>query len=427
MEGLPTPGSVVEPVIPAATAPVVPAATPAADPTAKPAAQATPAASPAPEPGALGTEANPVVVPRGTQDAFKKIADAGYKPEDIEAYLATIPDEATRQHLKDSLEGKQVYLKEGVTPFDELDPFTEEELKNPEALTKDPELLIARIERMNKEFLELAEEAEKAKNSVPEPLQRIMTHPLVKLAVDEMEAGQDFAMQYFDGDKFMALANQALESGDVESVKALVAQIPETMSEILNIAIAKTKEEHAAAMEQERIEAAMKLELETGLTRVSLLPDFKSSEPEMKDGKLNLNHPGVAFADWLIRGLAEGKLNLDAINYQGGFDKVAMNWLANQRGGTGKLVADARQSSAASWREKMLRSRQSALAPAQAKTLTVGTGGVQTPLLHGVDIMLALRDPGYAERATYGLNDKQISEVSSAVMAASRGGLTNLR
>jgi len=57
----------------------------------------------------------------------------------------------------------------------------------------------------------------------------------------------------------------------------------------------------------------------------------------------------------------------------------------------------------------------------------VGTGGVQTPLLHGVDIMLALRDPGYAERATYGLNDKQMSEVSSAVMAASRGGLTNLR
>lgn len=424
MEGLPTPGSVVEPIVPAATAPVAPATTPTEDPAAQPAA---PAASPAPEPGALGTEANPVVVPRGTQDAFKKIADAGYKPEDIEAYLATVPDEATRQHLKDSLEGKQVYLKEGVTSFDELDPFTEDELKDVEALTKDPELLVARIERMNKEFLELADEVEKAKNSVPEPLQRIMTHPLVKLAVDEMEAGQDFAMQYFDGDKFMNLANQALESGDVESIKALVAQIPETMSEILKIAIAKTKEEQVAALEQERVEAAMKLELETGLTRVSLLPDFKSSEPEMKDGKPNLNHPGVAFADWLIRGLADGKLNLDAINYQGGFDKVAMNWLANQRGGTGRLVAEARQSSAASWREKMLRSRQSALAPAQAKTLTVGTGGVQSPLMHGVDISLALRDPGYAERVTYGLNDKQLAEVNSALIAAAQGGLTNLR
>lgn len=411
------PGAPLEPVVQPPVAPeaVAPVAAPV-DP-----------ASPAPEPNALGTEANPVVVPRGTQDAFAKIAESGYKPEDIDAYLATIPDEATRQHLKDSLEGKQVFLKEGVTPFDELDPFTEDELKNPEALTKDPELLIARIERMNKEFLELAEEAEKAKNSVPEPLQRIMTHPLVKLAVDEMEAGQDFALQFFDGDKFMELANQALEAGDVEGIKALVGQIPETMNEILKIAIAKTKEEQAAALEQERTEARMKMELENGLSKVAMLPDFKSSEPEMKDGKPNLNHPGVAFADWLITGLATGKINLDAINYQGGFDKVAMNWLANQKGGTGKMVAEARQSGAISWREKMLRSKQAAMAPATAKSLTVGTGGVQTPLLHGVDIMLALRDDGYAERVTYGLNDKQLSEVDSALKAASRGGLTNLR
>lgn len=409
------------------TAPAVtPTAVPAAAPVVDPAAVATPAipgavqpASQAPE--SVGTQSNPVVVPRGTQEKFQELAASGYKPEEIQAYLETIKDESVRQLVKDSLDGKQVFLKEGGIDLDSVDPFDPEELKNHEELVKDPELLVARIQKTQEEYLKLAEELEHAKNSVPEPMMRILQHPLVKLAVEEMRSGEGFVPKVFDGEVFTDYMKAALESGDKASALAMIEQVPEAIDLAVKSAVAEVLE-RAEREKQEEIRAVeLRTELDKSLTKISGRPEFQTKEPEMVNGEPNLNHPGVAFADWLIKGLADGNLTLQAIQYQGGMEQLAMNWLSAQRGGIGKMIHDTTSKQMDSFREKMLRSRNSALAAGKASTLSVPTGGVVSPLLHGVDIDLAMR--GTPEGRQYassiansrGLTPSQLNDVANEI------------
>lgn len=399
--------------------------TPAAAPVADQPAVATPAspeagqpASPSPEPA--GSQNNPVVVPRGTQEKFKEIEAGGYKPEAIEAYLATIQDEATRQLVKDSLDGKQVYLKEGEIDLESVDPFLPEDLENLEDLVKDPELTAARIKKMSEEFIALHNELEQAKNSIPEPMQRVLQHPLVKVALEEMGRGEPLSMQWFNGDVFAQEATALIDSGNTEAIKSLVSQVPEAMNQLLAVAVADTK----AKMEQEFALKAevMKLESEVtaGLTSVANLPEFKSNVPPRIGDQPNLQHPGVAFSYWLQESLADGSVTPLTIEKFGGYQKVALQWLANQRGGMGKLIADARNQGAMSFREKLLRGkRDGSLSGSTAATLNVPTGGVATALVHGVDIDLAAQNTpsgqAYAKAALRGLSPQQQSEVAQAL------------
>lgn len=396
-----------------AVAPVAPVATSATT------APATPDASLAPE--SAGSQNNPVVVPRGTQEKFKELEAGGYKPEAIEAYLATIPDESTRQLVKDSLDGKQIYLKEGGIDMDAVDPFLPEELDNLEELVKDPELVAARIKKMTEEFLALNEELEQAKNAVPEPMQRILQHPMVKLAVQEMERGEVPALKSFDSDTYKAYAAQLIESGDPEALKQFVEHTASEVEVMLANAVAVTRDEMEREADMKVAVAKAEADLQAGLMKVDALPEFKTSIPaKLPDGSLNPSHPGIAFSYWLYEGLASGEMTMAGVERLGGIDKVALGWLSNQRGGMGKMIADARNQSAMSFRAKLLQGkRDGSLAGSTAKTLTVPTGGVATPLLHGVDINLASQGTpsgnAYAANAMRGLNDAQLKEVADAI------------
>lgn len=403
-----------------------PTTAPAAAPVADPAVVATPAspeagqpASQAPE--AVGTQNNPVVVPRGTQEKFQELAAGGYKPEEIQAYLETIKDESVRQLVKDSLDGKQVFLKEGGIDLDSVDPFDPEELKNHEELVKDPELLAARIQKTQEEYLKLAEELEQAKNTIPEPMQRILQHPLVKLAVEEMRSGEGFVPKVFDGEVFTDYMKAALESGDKASALAMIEQVPQAIDLAVKSAVAEVLERSEHEKQEEVRAIELRTELDKSLTKISGRPEFQSKEPELINGEPNLNHPGVAFADWLIKGLADGNLTLQAIHYQGGIEQVAMNWLSAQRGGIGKMIADTTSKQMESWREKTLRSRNNALAAGKASTLSVPTGGVVAPLLHGVDIDLAMRNTPEGRRYadsianSRGLTPSQLNDVANEI------------
>lgn len=409
------------------TAPAVtPTAVLAAAPVADPAAVATPAsqeqgqpASQTPEPS--GSKENPVVVPRGTQEKFKELEAGGYKAEDIQAYLDTIKDESVRQLVKDSLDGKQVYLKEGGIDLETVDPFDPEELKDLDALVKDPELVAARIQKMQDEYLKLADELDQAKNSVPEPMQRILQHPMVKLAVEEMGRGESFVPKIFDGEAFSDYMKEAISSGNPAAAIEMIEQVPQAIEQIVasSVAAAIERIEQENKAEIQRIE--MRTELDSAFSKVASRPEFQSKEPEMVDGAPNLKHPGVAFADWLITGLDNGSLTLQAIKYQGGMEQVAMNWLASQRGGIGKMIHDNTTKQVETFREKVLRSRNAALAAGKAATLSVPTGGVVAPLLHGVDIDLAMRNTPEGHRYAAGIaNSKnltasQISEISAEI------------
>ena len=423
--GAPAPAPAAEPVIPGL--PPVPA--PAAVPDAS-VAPTNPAPSAAPDQTPfIGTVENPVTVPRGTQEKFKALESEGWKPESIEAYLQSIEDEATRQHVKDAIDGKKVYLKEAPLDVDSVDPFTEDEIKDREALIKDPDLLAARIEKMNKEFLGLADELEKAKNTVPEPMQRILQHPMVKAAVLEMERGEPFAAQYFKADQFLSACKDALQKGDAASLMAIIEAVPEAINKVTSSAVAAEVHRLENQQKQDIQLAQAKATLESDLTKISVLPAFKSNEPEMVNGQPNLNHPGVAFTDWLLKGLAKGTMTYGAITHMGGMDKIAMTWLANQKGGVGKMISDAKAQEVESWRAKMLKSRNSALAASQASTLNVPTGGVVQPLFHGVDISLAMKNTPegrrYAEDVNRALQSQPRIQAEVAAEIRRRAGMTN--
>ena len=404
------------------TAPVAPAAAPVTAPVAPAApavasiagAPAVAPASPAPEP-ALGSQEAPITVPRGTQEQFAKLEAGGYKQEEVDAYLATIPDEATREHVKKALAGEQIFLAEAEIDHETVDPFSPEELADVEALTKDPELLVARIQRSQEEVIKLTEELEVARKTLPEPMVRLLQDPLVKTRLEEIEAGVPFTAQAFDRDTYNQLFEAAFASGDMEQIKALAAQVPDAVEHIVTSTIAAIKAEEAQKAAVAIRQAELTAELDGALDRIATRPEFKSSEPEMLNGQPNLKNPHVAFTDWLMSNMASGTITRAGIEALGGYDDLAMVWFSKNRGGVGKMIHEASNRSVTSYREKMLASRNKALAAGQAAPLALSSGGIQTPLVHGVDIAYALKDDGYSERVSRKLTDSQRAEVAAAM------------
>ena len=405
---------IVAPVAPEATAPSV---TPIVAPEVTP-----PAVSPAaPEAGpVVGTKDNPVVVPFGTEAKFKELAEGGWKQEDIDAYLTSIPDEALRAQIKDGIDGK-LHLADGDAPEDVIaNPFTPEELAE-----LDP-IAAARINFIQDQLLEQMEAVEKARGELPDPMKRLLMDPVVKARLAAVEKGESFVPEMLHTENIMGVAQSFVESNDIAGLQDLLKTVLEAVPEVILQQHANTLQEFEQREQAKAENDRVVNYISYGLQRLEAKPEFQSNKPaviETANGPmLNPEHPGGAFTLWLEAAMKDG-LTLPVIDKMGGLEGLAYTWLANQKGGFGQIVKGAVDKSNETLREKLMRSKASALRASAAPTLSVATGGVVKSLLHGIDIDLAIKDPdGYAARVDVSkLTDAQLSEVSAAIKRKASG------
>lgn len=397
---------------------------------AAPIAQDQASQQPAQQPAAdvkLGTQENPVIVPAGTQDALQKLSEGGWKPEDIDAYLGSIQDEELRQHIKDSIEGKGTMLQESdPAPDPDNAPFTDEELEK-----LDP-AIASRLRLVQESLLSSIEAAEKhqqeleaARGEIPPQLQRLLQDPVLKARQEELERGETYLV-HFNETYFNEESARLLQAGDLEGLKAHLAEIPAVIAEIARRSRAEATEEfeQKAAIQEKR--NALANYFEVSLTKVTGRQEFKSSEPELlADGNPNPKNPASAFAMYLYGGLADGSLTMQSIEYMGGIEKLAMSWIADRKGGIGNLAQEAERRGMEGMKQRLLQGRAKALGAGTAQSLSVSSAASARPLVHGVDIDLAISDPSYAAKVSKSLSDEKRSEVVKAILE--RSGMTNSR
>lgn len=397
-------------------------AAPAADQTQLPAADQggqQPEQQAAPQPAGSapvepnGTAENPFTVPTGTIAKLEEIAASGYKQEDIDAYLSSIEDEGLRAKVKDSLDGK-VHLVDAEPEAPSLEePFTFEELEG-----LDP-AVSGRIRYLQDQLLSQMDAVEKAREELPAPMQRLLNDPVVRARLSEMEKGP-FVPSVLDSENISAIAQQHVAAKNIDGLMELLNDVVAAVPEVILQQRAAMEQEAQETRQREQADMRRNAYMASGFDKLEQKPEFKSSVPQTimgPDGKeaLNPEHPASSFALWLIGQMQNNGMTIELIDSMGGIEGVAYNWLANQRGGFGKIVHNAVTNAQETMREKLLRSRNAALASVQAKTLGAASAGVAKTLLHGVDIEQAYKDSGYSARAMKGLNDMQIREVTKAL------------
>ena len=402
---------------PAAVAPAASTEPVVASTTQAPVAQAPVVEGQAPAPIA-GTEEKPFLLPHGSQAKFKELADGGWKQEDIDAYLGTIEDEGKRNTMRDAIDGKLGVLgEEDPAPEPVDNPFTQEELQ-----ALDP-VMSGRINFLQQQLLEQMDAVEAARGELPPQMQRILMDPVVKARMEEVASGTPFVPSVLATDVILPEAERLVQAGDVASLHQLLKDVVEAVPEV----ILQQRAELGRAFEEQKAQAAEEARVNTYLrsefSTIENLPEFKSSKPAVvldAQGReaLNPEHPGAAFALHITSLMREQGLTLDLIQKMGGMTQMAYNWLANQKGGYGKIVNDARQQGSTAFADKLRASMNKALAQSTVKPIGTPTGGVVKNLVHGVDVALAISDPRYAQSAMSGLNPGQLIEVAKAMQSA---------
>lgn len=398
---------------PTAAPAVAPSAAPASAPAQPAATQAAPEAHQpvAPVEGA-------VMVPHGTVAKMCELADAGDQGA-IDAWIKSQPAE-----LQDNL--RKAFAGEGVT-IQDMDPeaaadtagdlefITPDELLDREALAKDPRLA-DRIAIMHDEMLAMSQELEKARTNLPEPALR---DPVMQARLRELAEGKTAYASHFNADAFSAAALAAIESGDMEAVKQHFALVPDVMEAVVRSAVAEAIEENQKAVASEREKSEFNAFLGTGIATLKGMEEFKSNVPEMVNGAPNPENPIAAFTSWFVANVNKGLFTPAVVAEMGGFENLALSWMAKNRGGIGKLVAEAGARSRTSFLQKLEASRRTGMAQASVRP-AVGLNSASTGLnIHGVDIERAKADPhGYGAAAISGLDGFKKGEVAKALLAA---------
>ena len=358
------------------------------------------------------------MVPHGTVAKMGELAEAGDKGA-IDAWIASQPAE-----LQDNL--RKAFAGEGVTIQDadpeapaavpgELEFITPEELLDREALAKDPRLA-DRIAIMHDEMLAMSQELEKARTSLPEPALR---DPVMQARLRELAEGKTSYANHFNAEAFSAAALAAIEAGDMEAVKQHFALVPDVMEAVVRSAVAEAIEENQKAVAAEREKADFNAFLGTGISTLKGMDEFKSNAPEMVDGAPNPENPIAAFTSWFVQNVNKGIFTPAVVAEMGGFENLALSWLAKNRGGIGKLVAEAGARSRASFMEKLQASRRSGMAQAAVRPAVGMNSGAAGLSIHGVDIERAKADPrGYGAMAIAGLDAQKKAEVAKTLLNA---------
>lgn len=370
-----------------------------------------PVAPAAAEPVApTGTAEAPFIVPAGTQAKFEELKAGGWKDEEVEAYLATIEDEDLRAKIKDGIDGKAHLSEEDPAPVQNDEPFTAEELAQ-----LDPSLA-ARISFFQDQLLEQMDAVEQAKGELPPQMQRLLQDPVVRARLDSVSKGEEFVPSELNADYIKSLAAPLVEAGNAKELAALLEDVIAAVPEVILQQKASILEEQKRTIEAQAREHEINAYMASGFSKIDQLPEFKSNKPvfvETAQGRIpNAEHPGMAFAMWIQDSMEKNGLTLPLIEEMGGLEQLAYTWLAKQKGGFGQIVKGAVDKSSETLRDKLLRTRNSALAKSAARTLSTASPGTARSLMHGVDVDLALRDHSYAASATKGLSAIQQSEVA---------------
>ena len=360
-----------------------------------------------------------VMVPHGTVAKLTELAESSDAAA-REQWLASQPEEL-REKLREALDGGDVKIQDmdptGTDKPQDLSMILPEELDNLDALRQDPNLG-DRIKLMQDELLALHEESQKALDRVPEPMKRILVDPVVKARLAEMESGKPFMPTILDEEHISGIASQLVAANDIAGLQALLADVVKAVPEV----ILSNQAELIQAQEQKAAQAQQQMRINSylheGLVSVENMPEFKSSEPAVINGQLNPEHPGAAFALWLEGGMRERGLTLDMIEEMGGVQGMAYAWLAKQKGGVGRLVADASARGREAYIASLSASRAKALSQHGVKPSVGMNSAASAVRVHGVDIARAQTDPrGYGASAIAHLTGQQKIEVANAMEA----------
>ena len=420
------------------TAPATSPATQAEDQNLQASTEATSAAQASAEVPAAGAAEAPkhefqepiegaVMVPHGTVAKMGELAKAGDTAA-IDAWIKEQPSEL-QESLRKAFDGSEEVTIQDSDPElaelteDSFEPFSDEELSK-----LDP-AAAQRIAFLQNQIVQQMEAAEASKGSIPPDVQAALNDPFVRQHIEMLATGKSYTPAEFDMDAIRGLAKASVDSGDIAALGNLLEKVLDAIPDVERGIRGETErvltEKHQAALQQQQFHDFM----ERGLELVhSEVPEFKSTSiPEtiVRNGvtEINPEHPAGKFAFWLGDMMRQGAITQVALA-KFGFKKFAYDYLAEQKGGMGNVVASAVKNGQETLRDKFMRSRNKALGATTAKTLNVPSSGVVRPLLHGVDLELAARDHSYAARVSKGLSDSQKSEVAKRL--AEMAGLTSL-
>lgn len=363
------------------------------------------------------------MVPHGTVAKLAELAETGDSAA-REQWLASQPEEL-REKLREALDGGDVTIQDmdptGTDKAQDLSMILPEELDNLESLRNDPNLG-ERIRLMQNELLGMNEELEKAQGTLPEPMKRLLTDPVVKARLEEVSSGKSFVPQALDEESIGIMVDQLVQANDMAGLRELISDVVKAVPEV----ILEQRAQLQLDMEQKQAQAQEALRvnsyLASGFNELERLPEFQSKEPPMIQGALNPEHPGAAFALWLEDSMKTRGLTLDLIDDMGGLKAVAYTWLAKQKGGMGQLVASAGVRGREAYIASLNASRAKLLEKNGVKPSVGMNSAASAVRVHGVDIARAQTDPrGYGASAIAHLTGAQKVEVANAMEAYTPG------